>query len=138
VRRHRGLLYAVPELAAVPRLPLRWDRAREPQLTLGAGLGHLRLIEHPQGPIALAKLPRMLEVSARRGGERLRLEARGPRRPLKDLLREAGVLPWWRDRLPLIRAAGRLVAVADLWSDAEFRAGPRTRRRVRFDWLPPV
>lgn len=137
VRRHRGLLYAVPELVAVPRRPLRWDRAREPQLHLGAGLGHLRLVEDPHGPLALAKLPRILEVCVRRGGERLRLEAGGPRRPLKELLREAGVLPWWRDRLPLIRTAGRVVAVADLWSDNEFRAGPRTRRRARFEWLPP-
>ncbi len=136
VRRHRGLLYAVPQLAAAPGLPLRWDRSREPQLQLWAGLGRLRLVGHPQGPIALARLPRVLEVSARRGGERLRLQAGGPRRPLKDLLREAGVLPWWRDQLPLIRAAGRLVAVADLWIDVEFRAGPQTQRRARFEWLP--
>jgi tRNA(Ile)-lysidine synthase len=136
VRRYRGLLYAVAELPAGLPPRLRWDRTRDSVLPLGSGLGRLRLIEHPQGSIALAKLPRMLEVTGRQGGERLRPEPHGPRRPLKDLLREAGVLPWWRDRLPVIRGAGRLVAVADLWSDAAFRAGPRTRRRARFEWLP--
>lgn len=136
VRRHRGLLYAVPEPAPARLAPLRWDRTRSRQLALGNGLGRLRLVDDPKGPIALSRLPRMLSVASRRGGERLRLGPRGPRRPLKDLLREAGVLPWWRDRLPLISGAGRLIAVADLWSDAAFHAGPRSRRRVRFEWLP--
>ncbi len=135
VRRYRGLLYAVTGVPPALPAPLRWDRSRAAQLSLGSGLGRLRLIEDPRGPIALHKLPRVLEVGVRCGGERLRLEPGGPRRPLKDLLREARVLPWWRDRLPLVRAAGRLIAVADLWCDAEFRAGARTRHRARFAWL---
>ena len=36
--------------------------------------------------------------------------------------RRARVLPWWRDRVPLIYAADRLVAVGDLWIAEEFAA----------------
>lgn len=134
VRRFRGRLYAIGELPPVPLQPLRWPCRRERWLDLGHGLGRLHLIEDPAGPLALAKLPAVLTVAVRSGGERLQLAPRGQRRPLKDLLREAGVLPWWRPRLPLVSAHGRLVAVADLWTDAAFRAGPRTQRRARFEW----
>lgn len=136
VRRYRGLLYVLPEAESARPPPLRWNLARDRQLRLGAGRGRLRLVDDPHGPIALAKLPRQVQVATRMGGERLRPEAGGKRRPLKDLLREAGVLPWWRDRLPLITARGRLIAVADLWSDTAYRASARTRRRARFEWVP--
>jgi tRNA(Ile)-lysidine synthase len=125
-------------LPEVPAVPLRWQHRRTAVIDLGAGLGRLRLVADAAGPLALAKLPATLTVGFRRGGEKLHLEPRGPRRPLKDLLREAGVLPWWRARLPLVAARGRLVAVADLWTDTAFRAGPRTRRRARLQWLPPA
>jgi len=138
VRRFRGRLYAVGALPAMPAASLRWQHRRTPELELGAGLGRLRLVADASGPLALAKLPASLTVGLRSGGERLQPEPRGPRRPLKDLLREAGVLPWWRGRLPLVRAGGRIVAVADLWTDVAFRAGPRTRRRARLQWLPPT
>jgi tRNA(Ile)-lysidine synthase len=138
VRRFRGRLYATAVLPEVPAVPLRWQHRRTAVIDLGAGLGRLRLVADAAGPLALAKLPATLTVGFRRGGEKLHLEPRGPRRPLKDLLREAGVLPWWRARLPLVAARGRLVAVADLWTDTAFRAGPRTRRRARLQWLPPA
>ena len=34
---------------------------------------------------------------------------------LTELLQERGVVPWMRDRIPLVYAGDRLVAVADLW-----------------------
>jgi hypothetical protein len=33
----------------------------------------------------------------------------------EKLLQESAVLPWWRERLPLVYAGEKLVAVADLW-----------------------
>ncbi|MEZ5459868.1 MAG: tRNA lysidine(34) synthetase TilS [Steroidobacteraceae bacterium] len=134
VRRFRGRLYAVGLLPPVPLPPQRWSWRRQGWLAVGHGLGQLHLIEDVAGPLALAKLPAVLTVTLRAGGERLQLRPRGPHRPLKDVLREAGVLPWWRPRLPLVSAHGRLIAVADLWTDAAFHAGPRTRRRGRFEW----
>jgi tRNA(Ile)-lysidine synthase len=134
VRRHRGLLYAVPDLPAAPPAAV-WNWRRQRELQLGAGLGRLRLVQDRGGPLALAKLPTQLLVGCRRGGEQLRLETGSPRRALKDLLREAGVLPWWRERLPVIRDEGRVVAVADLWCDVAYRATQRTRQRARIEWV---
>jgi len=44
------------------------------------------------------------------------------RRECGELLQDAGVLPWWRDRVPLIYAGEQLVAVGDLWIAEEFAA----------------
>lgn len=45
------------------------------------------------------------------GGERVRLAGAARERALKDILRDAGVPPWERRRVPLLRVDGRLVAV---------------------------
>ncbi len=43
-------------------------------------------------------------------------------RPLKKLFQENGVLPWMRNRIPLVYDNDSLVAVADLWIDQSFAA----------------
>ena len=61
------------------------------------------------------------EVRFRSGGESLAPAAGRPTRRLKQLLQEAGIVPWMRGRLPLIYCGGELVAVADLWTAAPCR-----------------
>jgi tRNA(Ile)-lysidine synthase len=63
-------------------------------------------------------------VRLRRGGERLRLDHRRPRRTLKNLFQERGVPPWRRDRLPLVYCGESLVAVPGIGDACEFRAAP--------------
>jgi len=63
-------------------------------------------------------------VRLRVGGEQLRPVAPGPARTLKNLLREAGVAPWLRQRLPLVYVDGRLAWAAEIGVDAAFQAGP--------------
>jgi len=146
VRRHRGRLYALAVAAASPGASVtpgrpapndasawRWRRARP--LDLGYGLGTLVLRHDPRGPIDGATLPATLRVSFRAGGERLRTDAGGPRRTVKELLRAAGVLPWMRARLPLLHAGHALVAVADLFVDAAYGARHGTQARYRLAWL---
>ena len=53
------------------------------------------------------------------GGESLRPHPARPRKRLKQLCQEAGIVPWMRERLPLLIAGSRLVAVGDLWIDSE-------------------
>lgn len=60
----------------------------------------------------------------RGGGETVRLRSGGPRRPVKDLLREAGVPPWRRQMLPVLFVGGRVAWVAGIGMDADFGAGP--------------
>lgn len=116
VRRHRGLLYAARQLPAMVGLPAPLSWHWRSALALPAGLGRLEMTP-AQGGLAQARLPECLQVAFRSGGEVLH-------RKLKKLLYEAAVLPWWRDRVPLIHAAGQLVAVGDLWIAAELAAGP--------------
>jgi tRNA(Ile)-lysidine synthase len=79
------------------------------------GLGRLELI--PAGPEAGIVLHpgEVLAVRIRSGGERCQPLGRAHSQRLKKLLQEAGVPPWWRDRLPLLYLQDELVAVADLW-----------------------
>jgi len=79
---------------------------------------------------------RGLRFSARSGGERIRLHPGGPHRRLKSLYRETAVLPWMRERIPLIYAGEKLVAVGDLWIDADFRKAPGLQ--VHWRGKPPL
>ncbi len=63
-----------------------------------------------------------VQVRLRSGGERLRLDARRPRRTLKNLFQETGVPPWERERLPLLFCGEDLVWAPRLGIDAGWRA----------------
>lgn len=63
-----------------------------------------------------------ITVRFRQGGERATLAKRG-RHTLKNLFHEWGVLPWERDRVPLIFTAERLIAAVGYYIDPEFLAG---------------
>ena len=65
-----------------------------------------------------------LTVRFRAGGESLRPHPARPRKRLKQLCQEAGIVPWMRERLPLLFAGTQLAAVGDLWIDAEFAVAP--------------
>ena len=69
---------------------------------------------------------RPLQVRLRAGGERLRPDARRPRRTLKNLLQEAGVPPWERDRLPLLYCGEELVWVPGVGVDTRYQPSPRS------------
>ena len=59
-------------------------------------------------------------IRFRQGGEALRLRNNQFHSKLKTLFNEFGVFPWWRSRIPLIYANNMLVAVADLWVNADW------------------
>ena len=121
VRRHRGLLYCMRQRPAFePADPLPWNVSQV--LELPAQLGRLRAQRDAAGGLAVARARGELQVHFRRGGEELQPAGDPHHRKLKKLLQDAGVLPWWRDRVPLIYAGEQLVAVGDLWIAEEFAA----------------
>ena len=65
-----------------------------------------------------------VEVRPRSGQERLRLNARGRHRSLKNLFQEQRVPPWERGNLPLLFVAGTLAWVPGLGLDPAFEADP--------------
>jgi len=121
VRRHRGLLYGARQLPAMAGLPTPLVWPWRSALALPAGLGRLEMRPVHGGGLAPARLPECLQVAFRSGGGHT--AGLVQHRKLKKLLQEAAVLPWWRDRVPLIYAAGQLVAVGDLWIAEELAAG---------------
>jgi tRNA(Ile)-lysidine synthase len=116
------------ELRVVPKTPVpaadfsrQWQgEARLALPELGATL----LMKKSRGAgLSLAKLQTApVTVRLRTGGERLRPDARRPRRSLKNLLQEARLPPWLRARLPLLYCGDTLVYVPGIGIDTAFGA----------------
>jgi tRNA(Ile)-lysidine synthase len=119
LRRWGDRLYARRDASAPGEwAPLPWDGRQA--LVLADG-GVLALEPSPADGFDATLGP--CAVHPRKGGERLRLPGREHTHALKDCLREAGLPPWERARLPLLFAAdGELLAAADLLVSARLQA----------------
>jgi tRNA(Ile)-lysidine synthase len=123
LRRYAGCAYLLRSLAEVPaELRRDWDGKRVwPLPELG---GTLRFVRAPGAGLDCALIgKRGLSASLRQGGEKLRLQPGGSTRSLKNLLQEARMPPWERERLPLIYCADTLVAVPGLGVASGWQAG---------------
>ncbi len=123
LRRYAGCAYLLRSLAEVPAEFRRdWDGKRAwPLPELG---GTLHFVRGPGAGLDCALIgERGLSVSLRQGGEKLRLQPGGSTRSLKNLLQEARMPPWERERLPLVYCADALVAVPGLGVASGWQAG---------------
>lgn len=137
VRRFRGLLYA--DRSGEPQLCASLEWNRRDSIELPSGLGSLRIDTGGEVGLSLSSLPQVLKVDFRHGGELLRPAGHAHRHRLKELLRTADILPWWRSRLPLIWAGERLAAVGDLWIAEDFATrDPRDSVRIVWDSRPQI
>ena len=109
---------------------------REVSFDLGPGQGELTLVNDIAGGISRDAVTAGLEVRYRAGGEEIRPSGRRHTRKLKKLLQDEGVVPWMRQRLPLLFAGDRLVAVADLCIADEYAA--RQGWGVRWEHRPAI
>jgi tRNA(Ile)-lysidine synthase len=135
LRRFEGRLHAVPELAAPrPDYARRWRGEKKVPLP---ELGGVLTMDRGRGAgVSVARLRgRPVTIRARRGGERLQPDARRPRRSLKNLLQEARVPPWQRERLPLIFCGDDLVWAAGIGVDCAYSSA-RGEPALRPDWRP--
>jgi tRNA(Ile)-lysidine synthase len=121
VRRYRDRLYFLPDLQAMPGSPGEKLLPSGDPVSLGPGLGSLSLVESARG-LDPAIASQGLDIRFRAGGEGIRISEEGPTRKLKKLMQETGVLPWMRDRLPILMSGNDVVAVGDLWVSAEHAA----------------
>ncbi|MGB5333730.1 MAG: tRNA lysidine(34) synthetase TilS [Woeseiaceae bacterium] len=112
VRRYRNALYLLPEnLVELPE-PIEVSGNEVP---LGAGMGALQFVPGQIRGLSQGLLARGIRVRFREGGEQFQPEGQAHTRKLKKLLQQEGVVPWMRNRLPLVYAGDELVAVGDLW-----------------------
>ena len=122
LRRFGSELRVVPK-TPVPSADFRRQWQGEARLALPE-LGATLLMKKSRGSgLSLAKLQTAaVTVRLRTGGERLRPDAKRPRRSLKNLLQEAQLPPWLRSRLPLLYCGEILVYVPGIGIDTAFRA----------------
>ena len=114
LRRYRNHLYVMPAMADLPDEPVAALRPEE-SLDLGPGMGRLVLNPQVDGGISPALASAGLRIRYRHGGEEIRPAGHDCTHKLKKLLQQEGIVPWMRERLPLLYAEDKLVAVADLW-----------------------
>ena len=123
VYRYRGRLFGTagdPEATGVPP-----GGAWQPGTVFDLGsLGRLELKAATGIGLSRARLPQELQVAWRAAGELFRPAGAGHRRPLRKWLQERGVLPWLRQRVPLVIAHGEIAAIGDLAYGHGFDAQP--------------
>lgn len=123
VRRYRNGLYLLAaDVSQAPEDPGRLGPSDA--VRLENGLGIIRLQSDADEGLSSAVVERGLELRYRQGGERIKLIGQSHTKQLKKLLQEAGIVPWMRDRIPLVFSGGELVAVADLWMAADAASTP--------------
>jgi tRNA(Ile)-lysidine synthase len=133
VRRYRDRLYAMSPLPPAPQAAVNWDWKRQPDIDLGPGTGTLRLIRAGESGLRLREPPCPLRIEWRRPAGKLRPEPKRPARSLRYLFQEAGLVPWMRNRAPLLVANDRLIAIGDLYVDAEFQP-VSDQPRLTLEW----
>lgn len=124
LRRFQQALYIVRPLPRLTKsFAVTWDgRGTLPLPQLGGSLRMLR--RKGEGIAATALRSALLQVRVRQGGEMLRPTPAGQQRTVRNLLQEAAMPPWLRERLPFLYVGDELVAVPGLGTDAKFQARP--------------
>ena len=122
LRRHAGNLHLVRSGSAPPAHYEKHWRG-EKAIALRELGGVLSLAPARGSGISLARLGAgPVTIRVRQGGERLQPDCRRPRRSLKNLLQEARLPPWQRERLPLLYCGEHLVWVAGIGVDCRYQA----------------
>jgi tRNA(Ile)-lysidine synthase len=117
---------------------ITWNWRASTHCELPAPAGTLSIEPDPHGPIDLDALPDTLTIRKRKGGERLRPRRGGPTKTLKALFQETRAPLPWREHVPLVFHAERLLAVGDRWLDASVQASPASKRLGRLHWHLPT
>ena len=118
---YRGELYLVRLSGNLPAGPVPWSG----QDVLPWAGGRVRFVAVIGRGICRSNwVVGDVNLRLRQGGERLQPDARRPRRSLRNLLQEAAVPPWERQRLPMLWVNGRLAWVGGIGCDAAFACPP--------------
>jgi tRNA(Ile)-lysidine synthase len=131
LRRYRERIY-LTDARILPIAERRWDFRAAGVCELGLGHGRLR-VQAFAGGLDPRRLPAVLNIRSRRGGESLKHDAEAPTRSVRHLFQVRGVLPWMRDAVPFIHGDDSLLAVADLWTESRYRC-ECSRTGIAFNW----
>ena len=129
---YRGEVHVVAGQAPAPLTPLYWRG----EASLPWAGGELQFTVTRGAGLSRAKLAAgELRIVARSGAERLQPDARRPRRTLRNLLQEAAIPPWERERLPFLWCGDELAWIGTLGVDCRFACAPG-EAGLLVEWLP--
>jgi tRNA(Ile)-lysidine synthase len=121
--------------------PLAPPSPRDYAARVGVGMpwtgpeGSVELAPAQDGPgLSQGWIEQGLTLRFRSGGERFRPHGREHHHSLKALFQEKGVVPWMRERVPLIYRGDELAAIGDLWISAAAADAPASEPRWRVQW----
>lgn len=136
IRRFRDTVYGMrPQAPHDPAVVLPWDARTTLTLPDGGHLLATPTTEPAMGLRFLRATDGPVTVRFRRDGARCRPAGRGQSHSLKNLLRDAGIPPWLRDRVPQVYVGDSLAAVAgvcvcDGWQSGNGEGG------LEVVWIP--
>lgn len=124
-RRYQGRVHVLRALEKFdPNLVLPWHG--EAGMDWPALNQRLKFVRSEGVGISMAKLYRApVTLRLRCGGEALRPHPNAAMRTLKNLLREHGIPPWQRDRLPLLYCGDELVCVPGVAIAADYQVAAK-------------
>jgi tRNA(Ile)-lysidine synthase len=136
IRRYRDHLYAMPTMGEFDHKQcLSWQTDQEMVIP---GVGRIRAISQTGGGLARRQW-HDVTIRFRQGGERCQLPKRGGEHSLKNIFQEMGIVPWMRERIPLIYIHERLAAVGDLLVCEAFIGGEKEQgMRIVCDYEHPI
>jgi tRNA(Ile)-lysidine synthase len=136
VRRYRDHLFAMSAMPAFDNSQcFAWEL--EKTLTI-VGAGQVHAIP-AIGQGLRQQLQQPVTVRFRQGGERCRLPRRAGEHSLKNVFQELGIVPWMRERIPLIYVGDQLAAIGDLLICEGFEAGgSEAGLRIECEYQHPV
>lgn len=117
IRRFQDDLYLLPAREEVEWAPIQWSMDENLKIN---GVGELCASKKRGFGLPLSL--KAVTVRFREGGERIHLGKRG-RKTLKNLFQEWAVVPWQRDRIPLIYDGERLIQVVGYCMDPAYEVG---------------
>jgi tRNA(Ile)-lysidine synthase len=123
LRRYQARLFVTAATPPALGASRDWRISPGSRLPLGEGLGALRWVAQPGG-LDAERVPDVLSVRRRSGGETLKVAKRARTQSVQHLCQTMGVLPWMRDALPMLYAGDELIAIGDIWQDARWCVRP--------------
>lgn len=127
--RFKDRLYLLKESsqAVNPEQIFSWNLQKKLKLQDGS---YLRVAQ--QMGCGIKSTVKQVEVRFRQGGERCKPAGRRHSNTLKKLLLEYEMVPWLRDKVPLLYVDEQLIAVGDLWVCEDWLAGSEEMGQMIF------
>ena len=123
IRRFNGRLYFLNKAEVMPceaTENISWSINQS--ISLSHPIGKLNTKITEGNGISLDKCSSNLQIKFRKGGEKMFFNADNGSKTLKDFFNEKKILPWIRDKVPLIYDDQHLICIGDLWINENFIA----------------